>query len=179
MRYDPKWATFNNAYINEKVQFHFQNAFLDEPTEDSLIGMLSHLGLTRDPRASKDMVPDEIWENMPPDPEIVALEAERAYLKGGRFRIKGIENEERIRELTKLIRTKQAQRDNVIRRDYRADYFHNRPIWDIERQANGEEEEQYVEPIIELHIPERAQLAGILCDQADDLSSAELFELRI
>jgi len=37
MRHDPKWATFNSAYINEKVQLHLQNAFLDEPTEDSLI----------------------------------------------------------------------------------------------------------------------------------------------
>ncbi|KAK3934127.1 hypothetical protein QBC46DRAFT_454414 [Diplogelasinospora grovesii] len=33
MRHDPKWATFNSAYINEKVQFHLQNAVLDEPTE--------------------------------------------------------------------------------------------------------------------------------------------------
>jgi hypothetical protein len=50
-----------SAYINEKVQFHLQNAFLDEPTEDSLIGMLSYMGLMHDPRASKDMVPEEVW----------------------------------------------------------------------------------------------------------------------
>lgn len=72
------------AYINEKVQFHLQNAFLDEPTEDSLIGLLSHIGLMRDPRASKDMVPDDVRENMPPDPEIDAPRAERARLRGGR-----------------------------------------------------------------------------------------------
>jgi hypothetical protein len=108
MRHDPKWATFNSAYINEKLQFHVQNAFLDEPTEDSLIGMLSHIGLMRDPRASKDMVPDEVWENMPPDPEIVALEAKRAELKGGNHRIKGTENEQQIRSLTKSIRGKQV-----------------------------------------------------------------------
>ncbi|KAB5566913.1 hypothetical protein GE09DRAFT_1108627 [Coniochaeta sp. 2T2.1] len=39
--------------------------------------MLSYIGLMRDPRARKDMVPDEVWARMPPDPEIVALEAER------------------------------------------------------------------------------------------------------
>lgn len=78
MRHDPKWATFNSAYINEKVGFYLQNAFLDEPTEDSLLGMLSYIGLMRDPRASKDMVPDDVWEMMPPDSEIAALEAERA-----------------------------------------------------------------------------------------------------
>ncbi|KAK3682380.1 FluG domain-containing protein [Podospora appendiculata] len=177
MRHDPKWATFNSAYINEKVGFHLQNAFLEEPTEDGLLAMLSHIGLMRDPRASKDMVPDEVWELMPPDPQIEALKAERARLRGGRYRIKGSEHEGKIRELTKLIATKEQQRKTAIRRDYRKHYFHNRPTWDME--ADGQEEEEYVEPTIDLQIPERAQLAEILCNQPDNLSSAELLELRI
>ena len=177
LRHDPKWATFNSAYINAKVGFHLQNAFLEEPTEDSLLAMLSHIGLMRDPRASKDMVPDEVWENMPPDPQLAALEAERARLKGGQYRIKGTENEDRVRELTKLIATKEAQRKNTIRRAYREHYFYNRPTRDIE--ADGQEEEEYVEPSIDLHISERAQLAEILCNQPDNLSSTELLELRI
>ncbi|KAK4198138.1 hypothetical protein QBC40DRAFT_230740 [Triangularia verruculosa] len=177
MRHDPKWATFNSAYINEKVGFHLQNAFLNKPTEDSLLGMLSHIGLMRDPRASKDMVPDEVWEMMPPDSEIAALKAERAQLKGGQYRIKGTDNEDRIRELTRLIATKEAQRKNTIRQAYRKDYFHDRPTWDIE--ADGQEEEEYVEPAIDLHIPERAKLAEMLCNQPDNLSSTELLEFRI
>ncbi|KAI0436703.1 FluG domain-containing protein [Xylaria telfairii] len=177
MRHNPKWATFNSAYINEKVGFHLQNAFLDEPTEDSLLAMLSHIGHMRDPRASKDMVPDEIWEKMPPDPEIVALEAERTRLKGGHYRIRGTENEEQIRELTKLIATKKAHRKEAIRADYRADYFYNRPTWDMD--ADGEEDEEYVEPVMNLQIPERALLAAILTSQPLDLSSSELLELRI
>ncbi|KAH8762061.1 hypothetical protein F5883DRAFT_677840 [Diaporthe sp. PMI_573] len=163
MRHDPKWATFNSAYINEKVKFHLQNAFLDEPTEDSLLAMFSHIGLMRDPRASQDMVPDAVWEAMPPDPAI--------------YRIQGTENEARVRELTRLIATKEAQRKKAIRQAYQEDYFHNRPTWDIE--ADGDEEEEYVEPAVDLYIPERAQLADILCSQPDDLSHAELLELRI
>ncbi|KAK4151935.1 hypothetical protein C8A00DRAFT_44942 [Chaetomidium leptoderma] len=135
MRHDPKWATFNSAYLNEKVGFHLQNAFLDEPTEDSLLTMLSHIGLMRDPRACKDMVPDEVWEMMPPDSEITALVAERAQLKGGQYRIKGTESEDRIRELTRLIAAKEAKRKKAIRQAYREDYFHNRPTWDIEADA--------------------------------------------
>ncbi|AEO61012.1 hypothetical protein MYCTH_2310784 [Thermothelomyces thermophilus ATCC 42464] len=182
IRHDPKWATFNNAYINEKITFHLQNAFLEEPTEDSLLKMLSHIGHMRDPRARKDMVPNEVWEMMPPNPEIEALKAERNHLKGGRYRIRGIENEERIRKLGTLIATKEAQRRKRIRQGYRADYFYNRPTWDIERQASedeDEEEEEYLEPIVDLQIPERAQLAEILCSQPDDLSGIELRELRI
>ena len=89
--------------------------------------MLSHVDLMRDPRASKNMVPDEVWENMPADPEIVELEAERAEFKSGKHRIRGTDNEQRIRDLTKEIRTKRANRRKDIQREYRMDYFYNRP----------------------------------------------------
>ncbi|KAL2133499.1 hypothetical protein VTI74DRAFT_2264 [Chaetomium olivicolor] len=152
MRHDPKCATFNSAYINEKVGFHLQNAFLDESTEDSLLGMLSYIGLMRDLRASKDIVPDEVWKMMPPDLEIEALQG-RGHS------------------------SKAARQKNAVRRAYREDYFHNRPTWDIE--ADGQKEEEYAEPTTDLHIRERAQLAEILCNQPDNLSATELLELRI
>ncbi|KAK4096626.1 hypothetical protein N658DRAFT_501359 [Parathielavia hyrcaniae] len=176
MRHDPKWATFNSAYINEKVGFHLQNAFLEEPTEDSLLAMLSHIGHMRDPRARRDMVPDQVWDMMPPDSEIEALKSERAQLKGSQYRVKGTENEDRIRELTRLIASKEAQRKKNIRRAYREDYFYNRPTWDIEAD---ESEDEYVEPAVDLQLPERAKLAQILCNQPDNLSSFGLLELRI
>ena len=148
MRHDPKWATFNSAYINAKVKFHLQNAVLHEAHEDALIEMLTHISVTRDARASRDMVPDEVWRDMEPDPEIVELEQRRERLKGGRYRIQGRDNEQEIRNLTKEISTKKAQRAKNIIKEYRADYFYNRPTWDIERQAHGAEEEAYVEPAI-------------------------------
>ncbi|KAK3938085.1 hypothetical protein QBC46DRAFT_460441 [Diplogelasinospora grovesii] len=128
MRHDPKWATFNSAYINVRVKFHLQNAVLHEPHEDALIKMLMHISVMRDPRANGDMVPDE-----------------------------------------------------AILKEYRADYFYNRPTWDIERQARREEEEEeeYVEPAVDLQIPERARLAEILCNQPEDRSYKDLFDLRI
>ncbi len=82
---------------------------MEEPTEDSLLTILSHIGLMRDPRTSKDIVPDEVWEIIPPDPKIEALKKERVRLKGGQYRIKGSEHEGQIRELTKLIATKEQQ----------------------------------------------------------------------
>ncbi|KAK4171267.1 hypothetical protein QBC36DRAFT_199707, partial [Triangularia setosa] len=54
------------------------------------------------------------------------------------------------------------QRKKAIRQAYREDYFHNRPTWDID--ADGQEEEEYTAPVIDLHIPERAQFAQILCN---------------
>lgn len=90
---------------------------------------------------------------MPPDLQLAALEAERVQLKGGQYRIKGIENEDQVRELTRLIATKEVQRKNTIRRAYREDYFYNRPTWDIKADR---QEEEYVKPAIDLYISERA-----------------------
>ncbi|KAI0398662.1 hypothetical protein F4802DRAFT_592559 [Xylaria palmicola] len=179
MRHDPKWATFNSAYINAKVKFHLQNAVIHEAQEDALIEMLTHISVTRDPRASRDIVPDEVWRDMPPDPEILELEQERERLKDGQYRIRGRDNEQEIKNLTKMISSKKAQRVKKILKEYRADYFYNRPTWDIERQMRGEDEEEYVEPAIDLQIPERAQLAEILCYQPDKISNGELLILRI
>ncbi|PNY26137.1 Uncharacterized protein TCAP_03928 [Tolypocladium capitatum] len=60
------------------------------------------------------MVPDDVWRDLQPDPEIIELEARRDKFKNGRYRIRGTEHEE-IRELTKTIRTKRAQREKDLR----------------------------------------------------------------
>lgn len=179
LRHDPKWVTFNSSYINPRVKFHLQNAVLHEPHEDALIEMLTHISVMRDPRAGRDIVPEEVWRNIPPDPEIVELEQRRERLKGGQYRIRGQNNEQEIRDLTELIRSKKAQRVKKIVKAYRDDYFYHRPTWDIERQGRGEEEEEYVEPGIDLQLPERAQLAEILCKQPQDLNPERSHELRI
>ncbi|KAK6859008.1 hypothetical protein PG995_004861 [Apiospora arundinis] len=168
LRHDPKWATFNSAYINENIEFDTQNAFLDEPTEDVLINLFTHVGMTRDPRARRKMVPKQVWESLPPDPEIEALRERREILKAGRYRYKGKENEEEIRFLSESIRTKQAQRVNDVEAQYRQYFFYNRPTWDIERQATLEEEpEELWQPEAHLQIPERAALAEIFLHQPE------------
>lgn len=103
----------------------------------------------------------------------------RPILKGGQYRIQDKENEEEIRNLTKKIATKRAQRTKTIQREYRDYYFYNRPTWDIERNARGEDPEEYLELTIDLCIPERAQLAAILIYQPKDLSYDSLLDLRI
>ena len=60
MRHDPTFATFHNAYLNEIAKFDTQNTFLVEQTEDQLYKLFAHVSLTRDPRATRDMVPDAI-----------------------------------------------------------------------------------------------------------------------
>ncbi|EXL40377.1 hypothetical protein FOCG_17143 [Fusarium oxysporum f. sp. radicis-lycopersici 26381] len=179
MRQDPRFMTFQSAYLNEIANFDLQNAFLEEEKESQLFRLFAHVSLTRDPRATADMVPDEVWANLAPDPEIVELEEQRAQLKRGKYRIEGQENEEEIRQLTNKIRTKRAYREKQVVKEYREDYFYHRPTWDIEQQARGEEEEEYTEPVIDVHIPERDRLANILCHQPDGLTEDQVLEQRI
>ncbi|RYP91078.1 hypothetical protein DL770_002782 [Monosporascus sp. CRB-9-2] len=133
MRHGPQFATFHHAYLNEIANFDMQNAFLEKEKESQLFRLFAHVNLTRDPRATMNMVPEEVWVNLAPDPKIVKLEEERARLNQDHYRIEGYKNEERICKLTNKIRTKRAQRDRQVVKEYREHYFYNRPTWDIER----------------------------------------------
>ncbi|KAJ4854601.1 uncharacterized protein T069G_11580 [Trichoderma breve] len=179
MRHDPKFATFFNAYLNQIANFDLQNAFLEEEKEVQLFRLFTHVSLTRDPRAVRDMVPKEVREAAGPDPEIVKLEEERDTLKQGRYRIEGCEDEQRIRQLTADIRLMKAQREKNIVKAYREFYFENRPTWDIEAQARGDMEPEYEEPAMQTAIAERARLAEIFCCQPDNWTNEEILQRRI
>jgi hypothetical protein len=99
MRHNPKWATFNSIYINEKVEFDQQNAVLDEPMEDGLIKFLTYTSIMRDPRASYDMLSDEVLDSLPPDPKSGNWRACRNELKNGKYRLQGSDNENDVRQL--------------------------------------------------------------------------------
>lgn len=179
MRHDPKFATFFNAYLNQIANFDLQNAFLEEEKEVQLFRLFTHVSLTRDPRAVRDMVPKEVREAAGADPEIVKLEEERDTLKQGRYRIEGCEDEQRIRQLTADIRLMKAQREKNIVKAYREFYFENRPTWDIEAQARGDVEPEYEEPAMQTAIAERARLAEIFCCQPDNWTNEEILQRRI
>ena len=179
MRHNPEFFIFQDAYLNQIVNFDIQNAFLEEEKESKLFRMFAHVSLTRDPRATKDMVPPEVWANLPPDPYISKLKERRQMLKRGQYRFDGCENESEIRDLTAKIKSKETQRERQIVKDYREYYFYNRPTWDLEAQSNRGDIEQYKEPAIDLIISERAKLAEILYHQPEDLSNEERHRLSV
>jgi hypothetical protein len=159
--------TFQSAYLNESANFDLQNVFLEEEKESQLFRLFAYVSLMRDPRATADMVPD---------PEIVELEEQRVQLKQGKYRIKGHKHKKQIRKLTNEIRVKRTQHIKQVVKKYRENYFYHRPTWDIKRQAQGEEEEEYKKPVINVTIPERKKLAEILCHQPDSLGFVDSFE---
>jgi hypothetical protein len=99
-----------------------------------------------------------------------------------RQRLLGTSQEAEVQFLTKTINKKRAQCKKPLREKYCKYYFHYRPTWDIERQLAGEapeELEEDIQPPIQLCIPERAQLAGLLCHQSDNPNATNLETLRI
>jgi hypothetical protein len=56
MRHNPKYFMFQDAHLNQVANFDLQNAFLEEEMEDQMFRLFAHVSLTRDPRATRDMV---------------------------------------------------------------------------------------------------------------------------
>jgi hypothetical protein len=72
MRHDLRTGVFSGLYLNEKVRFNVQAAFLDWPSIDGLTKAFTYISLTYDPRAPKD-VPKEVIKALPPNLVIVKL----------------------------------------------------------------------------------------------------------
>ena len=178
MRHNPNSAVYNGAYIKERVPFDVLSAVLERPSADGILRMLTHMSLMRDPRAPIH-VPDDVLAALPPDPSIVDLEQQRAQLKAGAYRIRGTEVEAEVRRLTAEIGIARTRRRNIISEEYRADYFRRRPVEDIERQNSGQQEEEYIEPVVEHQIPERAQLAELICTHVAGTTPQEIVARRI
>ncbi|KAF7944137.1 hypothetical protein EAE96_010541 [Botrytis aclada] len=178
MRHKAMSGVYNGAYINERIRFDVQSAVFERPSADGVLRMLTHMSLMRDPRAPV-VVPNDILAALPPDPHITALEQERQNLKGPSYRIQGTDIEAEVRRLTNEIGSARSRRRKIISEEYRADYFCRRPTEDIERQNNGYEAEEYVEPIVEYQIPERRELAELLCTRFGSTKPQDAVKLRI
>lgn len=178
MRHNPNSAVYNGSYINERVPFDVQSAVLERPSADGVLRMLTHMSLMRDPRAPIH-VPDDVLAALPPDPNITSLEQKREELKAGVYRVRGTDVETEVRRLTATINSARNKRRIVISEEYREDYFCRRPTEDIERHNKGQEEEEYIEPAIEHQIPQRKQLADLICTRVPDITPQDAVDRRV
>jgi hypothetical protein len=140
--------------------------------------MLTHMSLMRDPRAPVH-VPDDVLAALPPDPDITALKQQREQLKARAYRVQGTDVKAEVRRLTAAIGGARSRRRNIISKEYRADYFRRRPTEDIERQNSGQEEEEYIEPAVKHQIPQRRQLADLICTRVTDITPQDAVKRRI
>ncbi|KAH6711265.1 hypothetical protein BKA61DRAFT_435039, partial [Leptodontidium sp. MPI-SDFR-AT-0119] len=165
----PELGRLYGADIYKRVRFDVQSAVLERPSHDGVLRMLTHMSLMRDPHAPIH-VPDDVLAALPPDPNITAFKQEREKLKARAYRVQGTDVEAEVRRLTTAIGSARSQRRNVISEEYRADYFRRPPTEDIERQYRGQEEEEYIEPVVQHQIPQRRQLVDLICTRITDIT---------
>ena len=76
IRHNPKTGVFSGSYLNEKVRFDVQAAFLDRPSIDGLTKAFTYMSLTCNLHAPKD-VPKEVMKALPPNLVIVELKKDQ------------------------------------------------------------------------------------------------------
>jgi hypothetical protein len=79
MRHNPNSKVFNAAYLNKKVRFDVQAAFLKRPFNDGLTCAFTHMSLTCKPYAPTTVL-EEVINALPPNHDIVRLERQREDL---------------------------------------------------------------------------------------------------
>jgi hypothetical protein len=185
MRHDPRTGVFSGSYLNEKVRFDVQAAFLDRPSTDGLTKAFTHMSLTCDPRAPKD-VPEEVMKALPPDPVIVELEKDRwelfeAIRKEYRYikRARGTDIGHIYQKLVAKVASAKKKRDEDIKKQYRRDYHDRIHDEEMERHLKGIATDEYVEPVVQHQLPERTQVQEVMCDFSEDLTTEDIVRRRI
>jgi hypothetical protein len=185
MRHDPRTGVFSGSYLNEKVRFDVQSAFLDRPSMDGLTKAFTHMSLTCDPRAPKH-VPQEVMDALPPDSAIVELERDRwevyeAIRKEYRFikRARGTDIGNIYQKLVAKVASANKKRDEDIKKQYRRDYHDRIHDEEMERHLKGIATDEYVDPVVQHQLPERTQVQEVMCDFSEDLTTEDTVRRRI
>ena len=81
MRHDPFTGVFNGAYLNHRVRFNVQDAFLEEDlSDDGLTRIFTHMSITCNENAPA-RIPKTVIDALPLDLEIIELKRRHSKLK--------------------------------------------------------------------------------------------------
>ncbi len=186
MRHDPFTGVFNGAYLNHRVRFNVQDAFLEEDLSDNgLTRIFTHMSITCNENAPAK-IPKEVINAPPPDPEILELKRRHDELKHiiqDRYKyISRAPNIDIVREYKELgtdIRNKKKERVDSLNKEYRKQFLYHSHNKEMERQLNKTKAEKYIAPVIQHQLPERTQLQEVVCDFRTGLSVEDIVKRRI
>jgi Protein of unknown function (DUF3435) len=170
-----------HAYLNRRTNCDIQALIHNHQPRQGLLRVFAHMGLHRDPRAPVRM-PDHLYDALPPDPAIVALEQKKDCLKRqlrtkstiSDQRSKGSEAVKSYDLLVAQLNAARVKRRKEMDDQFREDYFRKRHSEDIARQLEGVQVTPYVEPTVEHQVGERNELQRVLCDDRDHFSSEQI-----
>ena len=186
MRHDPFSGVFNGAYLNHRVRFNVQDAYLEnDVSDDGLTRAFTHMSIRCHPGAPQ-RVPKSILERLlMADTEIRRLE-QNCRDSFTRIRSKYRTIAEAPKKVKKehqnlgqeLNNARKCLRDDA-RKEMRKHYFENVHNRELARQLQESSVEECVAPVIKYQLQERAELQSILCDLTTELDPMGIVDRKI
>jgi hypothetical protein len=186
MRHDPMTGVFSGAYMNHRVKFNTQDAFLErDVSDDGLTRAFAHMSIRCNPGIPK-VVPDAVLQALPPDPDIVALESRQAAMfQQLRYRYKFVKRAppaplQEYQELGRQLANARKSLREEIAREFKRDYIYRSHNEQMKRQLDKSSvTDVYVEPVVQHQLEERTLLQCILCDFSTDLDMKDIIGRKI
>jgi Tfp pilus assembly protein PilO len=185
MRHDPMTGCLANAYLNHRVGFNVQDAYLErDPSADGLTRAFTHMSIRCNPEVTKD-IPKSVLDQLPPDPDIARL-SDQVKHKSYSLKLKykfikrapKVDREEYVQMRRNLINAEKRYKDEMatVYQEACRRRFHDE---ELERQLRGEYTEKEVEPMLVHHLPERNNLQKILSDFNTSQSAEEITDRKV
>lgn len=164
MRHDPMTGCLANAYLNQRVGFNVQDAYLErDPSADGLTRVFTHMSIRCNPEVPK-AIPKSELETLEKDPDVIELSRRvrlmsismRQQYKFIRLSPKVVLKE--YRQLRQDLRNSEKRFRDEMTEVYQEACrcrIHNA---ELERQLSGKTVDREIEPTLEHHLEERTQL---------------------
>ncbi|TQW01322.1 FluG domain-containing protein [Cordyceps javanica] len=185
MRHDPMTGCLANAYLNRRVGFNTQDAYLErDPSADGLTKAFSHMSIRCNPEVPRE-IPKAELARLPPDPEVVELTREvkqtaiRLRQQYGFIKSAPADEKDKYQRRRCDLRNAEKAFKEDMTKIYQEAYRRRMHNEELERQLSGTAIEEKAEPSVEHQLPERTYLQPILCDFSTDMGFKEMTGRKI
>ncbi|EGP82385.1 uncharacterized protein MYCGRDRAFT_11476, partial [Zymoseptoria tritici IPO323] len=169
---------YDKYYTNQTVAADTQSAFLGTPSQDWMVSLASHLGLTRDPSAQK-LVPDPTSQEVDSQREVSQLIQQTQELRLQIVQRYGSLKRALQTPILDAYKSSQAQlrgarlrASKELKKQRWKEHFDTIGKTEIARQRTGQPLPSSQNPEVQYEFEERALLSELLC-RNDDVSKLE------
>ncbi|KAM3533679.1 hypothetical protein MY4038_002994 [Beauveria bassiana] len=185
MRHDPMTGCLANAYLNRRVGFNTQDAYLErDPSADGLTKAFSHMSIRCNPEVPR-AIPKAELAGLPPDPEVVQMTREvketaiKLRQQYGLIKSAPADVQDEYKRRRCDLRNAEKAFKEDMTKEYQEAYHRRMHNEELERQLNGVAVEEKAEPSVEHQVSERTYLQPILCDFSTDMGLEEITGRKI
>ncbi|KAM7188974.1 Protein of unknown function (DUF3435) domain containing protein [Rhypophila sp. PSN 637] len=153
-RHDPNTSCKENAYLNYRVGYNVQDAFLKrDPSADGLTRAFTHMSIRCNPEVPKE-IPKEQFDKLPQDPSIVELRrtVTRRWIsirqQHGFIKMAPEDISKEYRQLQRNLKNAEKSFRDEMTEVFREAYRRRVHNEELERQLNGMAVDEEAEPTI-------------------------------